>query len=543
MNVKPLLQHINPDTFIIDYLKANGVKDIERYLVPDDGCFDNPWDYLGMLDAVELVHRHIRNNSKIGVVMDADQDGVCSAAIVYLFLKTFNITPNIFVHAGKQHGINDLLPQILSANLDLLIIPDAGTNCVDECRELRENNIDAVCFDHHEVEKDNPYALVINHHLGGEFGHNLNTALSGAGVTYQFVRAYCDKYKLKCPDYYDIVAVSIVSDICDLTPLESRAFIDRGLNHPSNPFLSLLFEKKCKRRGVTPEGISWDVAPLGNALARVDDQDTKLLFFDALVGNIPYDKALTDISRVKRKQDEAVKAVVEELEPILDTSNKCIIGFTEAANKDFIGLIANKFTGKYKKPTVLLRELNSTTYSGSLRSPIPLADVINQSKLAKCQGHLSACGCLVKKSNLKRFQQFLESLDLSCDPDIEVAGEISPKNITRKLCEDIQDNKILWGKGLPNPQFYVKMDVNSSQVQIFKKNTNTIKLTINDVDFIKFFADDKDITNFSKPDFTIEMIVELSTNEWNGVVSPQAIIKDYEIVEDEDKDLDWEDLF
>lgn len=543
MNVKPLLQHIDPNTFIADYLKANNVEDIERYLEPDDSCFDNPWDYVGMLDAVELVHRHIRNNSKIGVIMDADQDGVCSAAIAYLFLKTFNITPNIFVHAGKQHGINDLLPQILSANLDLLIIPDAGTNCVDECRELRENNIDTVCFDHHEVEKDNPYALVINHHLGGEFGHNLNTALSGAGVTYQFVRAYCDKYKLKCPDCYDIVAVSIVSDICDLTTLENRGFIDRGLNHPSNPFLSLLFEKKCKRRGVTPEGISWDVAPLGNALARVDDQDTKLLFFDALVGNIPYDKALTDISRVKRKQDEAVKTVVEELEPTLNTNNKCIIGFTEVANKDFIGLIANKFTGKYKKPTVLLRELNSTTYSGSLRSPIPLADVINQSKLAKCQGHLSACGCLVKKSNLKRFQQFLESLDLSCDPDIEVAGEISPKNITRKLCEDVQNNKILWGKGLPNPQFYIKTKIAPSQVQVFTKSTTTIKISINNVDFMLFFAKDKDVEALTKNKIELEMVIELSTNTWNDVTSPQGIVKEYEVREIDDENINWEDMF
>ena len=217
MNVNPLLQHINPDTFIIDYLKANNVKDIERYLGPDDSCFENPLDYLTMDEAIDLAENHIEVKNNIGVVIDSDVDGACSSAIIYLFLKLFNITPSIFAHTGKQHGIDDLLPQILSSNLDLLIIPDAGTNCADECRTLKENNIDVLVLDHHEVEKDNPYAIVVNPHLG----NGLNIALSGTGVTYQFIRAYCDKHKLPCPNYHDIVAVSLVSDICDLTSLES----------------------------------------------------------------------------------------------------------------------------------------------------------------------------------------------------------------------------------------------------------------------------------------------------------------------------------
>lgn len=539
MNVKPLLQHISPNTFITDYLKANGVQDVERYLEPDDSCFDNPWDYPGMLDAVELVHDHIKLKSKIGIVIDSDVDGACSSSIIYLFLKLFNITPSIFAHTGKQHGIDDLLPQILSSNLDLLIIPDAGTNCADECRTLKENNIDVLVLDHHEVEKDNPYAIVVNPHLG----NGLNIALSGTGVTYQFIRAYCDKHKLPCPNYHDIVAVSLVSDICDLTSLENRAFINSGLNHPTNPFLQLLFEKKCKRRGITPEGISWDVAPLGNALARVDDQDTKLLFFDALAGNISYDKALTDISRVKRKQDEAVKAVVEDIEPTLDTSHKCIVGFTEAENKNYIGLIANKFTGKYKKLTVLLRELNSTTYSGSLRSPVDIAKVINESKLAKCQGHLSACGCTVKKSNLKKFIKFLETLDLSDNPDIDVAAQISPEDITLDLCKAYEDNKILWGKGLPNPQFYIKTKIAPSQVQVFTKSTTTIKISINNVDFMLFFAKDKDVEALTKNKIELEMVIELSTNTWNDVTSPQGIVKEYEAREIDDENINWEDMF
>lgn len=537
MNIKPLLPSINPRTFLADYLKANGIADVEQYLHPPDSVFQNPWDYPNMDRAVELATHHFNQNSSIGIVKDSDQDGDCATSVVYLLCKMLGIIPIVFAHSQKQHGLDDLVDDIIDSGVNLLIVPDAGTNCIKECRQLKEANIDIIILDHHEIEQPNPYAIVVNNHSSP----NINQDLSGCGVAYKFVQAYCDKHDIDCPNYNDIVAVSIVADMCLLNNLENRAFVDRGLTNPTNTFLKLLFEKKCKRRGVTPDGISWDVSPLANALARMDDKETKLLFFDSMVGNIPSDQALTDIMRVKRKQDEGVKVAMEELEPNLDTSNKFIVDFTDAKNKGFIGLIANKITGKHGKPSIILRELNSTTWSGSLRSPVPLANIINESKLAKCQGHLEACGCVVKKSNLNKLKKFLETLDLSADPDIEVACEIEPIDVTLKMAQDIIDNNILWGRGLSKPTFHITL-INPN-VQVFVKKSTTIKLTANNLEFILFFASDKDVEALLKPNISVEMIVELSINEWNGVKSPQCIIKKYEVHEAKPVEEDWETLF
>jgi len=468
-------------------------------------------------------------------VVMSDADGNCSASIIYMFLKDKSPL-QVFSHTGKQHGLNDVIDEVAESDCKLIIIPDAGSNDVKECMQLKMMGKDIIILDHHLIEKKNKYAVIVNHNMGT----GLNVGLSGTGVTYKFIQAYCELYHEDCPDYNDIVAVSLISDVCDLRYIENRAFIDRGFNHPANPFLKLLFEKQC-RGIINPHSTAWSVAPLANALARVDEQETKRLFFDALVGDIDAEEALTDIRRVKRQQDSTVKTVVEDIEPTLNLSHKAIIGFTESENKGFIGLIANKFTGKYRKPTILLREMNSTTYSGSLRSPVPLLDIINESKLAKCQGHGEACGLTVKKANLKRLQSFLDTLNLEVDPIIDVTVKITPKSISTALAHLCVDNKMLWGKNLPEPTFCVTLT--HPEVFVYEKKTTTVKLLQDGVSFMLFRATPEDVDTLQNlQGKAVELIITLDVNEWEGVESPQGMIEQYEIVEQEKND-NWETWF
>lgn len=545
MQVTPLLKRINKD-FISQYLKALGIKDVKKYLKPDNSCFDNPFDYKNMDEAINLLstYRTI-NKEKIGILIDSDCDGACSAALMTLFLREIGITDiKYFYHEGKQHGLHTKVDEILQSNINLLIVPDAGSNDIEECKTLKQNHIDILILDHHMIEKPNNYAILVNPFLG----ENLNTSISGTGVVYKFIEAYRIKNNIKCSETYlynDIVAVSLISDVCDLTTLENRAFIEFGLNYPTNPFISYLFEKCCKYRGVNPEGITWEISPLANALARVDDQENKLLFFKALIGDIDYETALKEIRKVKRVQDNAVKSVVEEIEPTLDLSHKAIIGFSESENKSYLGLIANKFCGKYNKPTILLRELNSTTWTGSLRSPIPLAQKINNSGLAKAQGHEEACGIFIHKANLEKFKQWCDNLNLSNRPAIPVTACVSPEELNTDLCKQIQKWKILWGKKCESPSFYLDLVLTKDNLAIYEKSTTTIKLFINGLSCLLFFAKLEDIEAFTKYNtFEIKMIVNgCGINEWEGNSYPQCNIIDYEISPFEEYNNDWSELF
>ena len=63
------------------------------------------------------------------------------------------------------------------------------------------------------------------------------------------------------------------------------------------------------------------------------------------------------------------------------------------------------------------------------------------------------------------------------------------------------------------------------------KNSDTVKITVGNVSFIKFFAKDliQQINSFGDRQLAVSVVGEPNLNEWNGNISPQIFIKDIEI--------------
>lgn len=548
MKVKPLLQSIDPSNFLSQYLQALGIQDVDKYLNAGLDVMDNPWDYPNMKEGVERLKKAIDGGEKIGILVDADCDGNLSAALIVKFLLRFTNNLAYFFHVGKGHGLvqnkeEDIPQQVLDSGVNLLIALDSSTNDAPQCQWLRSNEIDCLVLDHHEVTTPNPYAIIINHHLG----ERLNTALSGTGVTHKFAISCAESWNIDLGDlYYDLVATSIISDICDLTTLENRAYVKYGFEHITDPMLELMFAK-FNRKGNNPIGVSWGTAPPINSLCRGDDQQAKIDFFMALIGKEDMNEGVSIAKKAHDQQSKIVKAIYQEIEPDLDQSHKVVIGYTTEEYKRYTGLIANKVTGDFGKPSLVLRELNSTTWSGSLRSPVDIADKINGSKLAKCQGHLAACGIFLKKSNLNRLIKWFDALPLDTDPERQVTAILTPKQVTLPLCHACSDDMVLWGASEGNkivqPKFYLEFEISPSDVQVFVKKTTTVKITKGDVSFLKFQCDNETAQLLQKERCRVAMIVTLGVNEWNGVESPQAIIDTWEIEKIEEDGFNFDDLF
>lgn len=556
IKIHPLLNSLNEATFLREYLSACGIADVDAYLNPDSIEYQSPEIYKNMDVAVDMF-KYANDDIQIGIVADSDGDGNLSAAIAYLLCKEFGKKePTVLFHSGKQHGIQDLIQDIIDAHIDFLILPDSSSNENDACLELEQHKCTCLVLDHHIIERENKHAVVVNPYNsviippmpddqlelveriynGVKVTYTCNTDISGTGVVEKFACALGSNQSFK-----DLVAISLISDICSLRSLENRKYVYDGLTNPTNTFIKYCLGHCCNR-GVNPEGVAFGIAPLANALARSDDQSTKRLFFDALIGKIEPEAAVKAMKAVKSKQDYQVKKVVDKLSDGLDTSHKVIIGFGEPENKSYLGLVANKFCGKYNKPTFLLRELNSTTWSGSMRSPIDLLEIINESGLAKCQGHDAAAGITVKKSNLKRFARFLDGLDLDVEPDIEVAAQIEPNNITRNLANVCVENNILWGKDINKPLFHCILT--TPQIYVYRNRLTTVKLVQNGIEFIKFFVNNEEASQFeSSQGKSIEVVVSLGLNEYNGQIKPQAIIERYEIIDKKENEIDWSEYF
>lgn len=569
MKVKSLLTKINSQTFVADYLEANGIEDVDAYLDPIQIDYQ-PWqDYPNMLDAVNILMA-LNTDATIGILQDCDFDGVASATIIYQYVSLyagFDKLPIMFFHNAKQHGLRvgpdeNMIEQVKAANLDLLIIPDAGSNDADEIKELLDAGMAVIVLDHHEIDTQltgDRFALV-NPNLSPSCNH----AISGTGVAYKFVQACqdwlnentcIDGWPIPLGDKFkDLVAVSLISDVCDLRNLENRKFLYEGLdmltyeNENTNKFLVQLCTT-FNRRGNTPEGFSFGLVPPINALCRSNDQEAKAKFFDCMIGVVQtqegFDEGIAVLKKAHKEQVAIVKTMVSEIEPDLDQSHTVTVGFTNEEHKTYIGLVANKFCGATRKPTLLLRDKNKDCYGGSMRSPIPIASLINQTGLANVQGHEEAAGIELPKDKLSELIKWFDTQDLDTDPDIIVAGCLEPKQVGTRLCRNVIEYNDLWGAGrgtgLPVPLFYIKAHVRAEDISIFKKRTTTVKFHSANADFIKFMAKNSDVDALTEYlEYDINMLCRLSLNEYNGFTTPQGLIEAYEIIPCEQS---WEDMF
>lgn len=559
MKINPILNEINSDSFLLDYLTACGVEDSKQYLEADLSCAQSPWLYPNMKEAVDRLHQASKRNDKIGILIDCDYDGISSAACLYNFLMSVwpELDIKTFMHVGKGHGLvqnseEDIVQQVIDSGVTLLFAPDSTSNDKDGCMQLKSQGVDIIVLDHHEIVEDNPYAIIVNHHL--DKTGRLNTDLSGCGVTFKFIQAYAEDNAIDIGDlYYDLVATSIVTDVCSMLHPENRALVEYGFNHITNPMVATMFEK-FNRRGNNPIGVAWGIGPAVNAVIRSSDQDAKWALFNGFINSENIDDGISAARKAHNAQTKIVKELYEKIEPTLDNSHKVLVGYSDDENKSFSGLIANKILGNFGKPCLILREMNATTLTGSLRSPVDIADKINASCLAKCQGHASACGIFVKKSNLNKLLDWFDKQDLSQKPVKTVTAEINPNNIDISLCKACQDNMMLWsgsdGGKIPQPKFYVKLDITPDDVTVFAKKTNAVKVVKDGVSFIKFSVPQSIVDDLKNGDNILEMIVSLEVNEWNGNFTPQANIEEWEIIPKEKKEefidnseFDWDEVF
>ena len=548
LKVKPLLNKVNKNKFIQEYLKALGVEDINLYLNPDSSCLDDVKSYPNMEKAANLLCKAIINERKIGLLVDVDCDGMCSATIIRTFLNTYyDIDPVIYIRQGKAHGLRasaseDIVEQIKADNIRLMIIPDAGTNDAPECHDLKAHGCNTLILDHHKAEVDNPDAVIVNHHLS----NRLNTALSGTGVTAKFVQYYCEYYHVDAPYMDDLVAMSIFSDSCSLIPLENRCYADVGMHRVENEMIKAMLPL-ANRYGVNPTGYSWAMIPLINAICRQEKIDDKRRLFDAMSGHGDIDEAIKMCKAAHRLQADEVKQIMEEVEPTLDLNHKVVIGYAKPQDANLIGLVANKFMSKYHKPIILLRPMNTTTWSGSFRSPVPLNEIINNSGYGRALGHDFAAGVYVKKADLPKLIDYLDTIDFPDEPEINVTACLNASDVNVKMCQMCEDNKELYGTGVPEPTFFFQGIIYPENVQMFKKRTTTIKVTLDGMDFLMFMANQDQIDDFmfSGPKL-VNIVATLSTNTWNNVTTKQGKIKNYSV--DEVKEVDgtnenWEDDF
>ena len=201
------------ENFTSDYaanlMRSRGVIDLDMYKAPTAEFLSSPQKLKNIAAAAGLYCRVVKAGGRILIVVDSDNDGYTSAAIIYQY--TLRLNPEVkidyWLHEGKQHGLQDHIDKLMQSDesYDLIILPDSSSNDAKYHDMLDEIHIPCLILDHHLTDvKLSENAIVVNNQLSPNYE---NKELTGAGVVYQFCR-YVDGLigQNWADDYLDLAA-------------------------------------------------------------------------------------------------------------------------------------------------------------------------------------------------------------------------------------------------------------------------------------------------------------------------------------------------
>lgn len=570
----------NTNDIITTILKNRGIESPIKYLNLDESVVQD-YNYLtNIQEAVQCFIKHFENKDKIVVMPDEDCDGYTSSAMIYLYVKTLNPDYPIefIMHSKpKMHGLANGEYLKIPKDTKLFIMIDGGTNDAFEFNKLIDMGIDCCVLDHHDAnyqdeseEKndqsvENNNAIIVNNQLSDSY---LNKELSGAGIVYRFLQALDEElWEDHASDFLDLCAVGNIADVMDIRNFETRYFINQGINNFHNKFLQALVKaQEYSMKGqITIHNISWYISPVINAITRIGTLEERELVFKAMIErdetfvydkrgyglveeNI-YERAARIAKNAKNRQDKQRDKVYNELKDALNPEDKIVILESKIAQSGIIGLSATKLASEVKRPVIIVKKIDKDgeiILSGSCRnydnSPIPdLKDLILQTNAFEfCSGHGNAAGLAIKPENIDKAKNSFAELLKTVDFDLPILCDfiIDIDDLTINFIQEIDQGKWIWGTGIKEPIIAIEnMIIKRSDINVQGKNFDSIAFMINDIKFVIFKLPETDeflewATSWDgdeEDELEMNVIVEMSINEYNGTYTPQCIIKEYEI--------------
>ena len=557
-------------------LLNRGVENWEQYLNLNESC---TYDYrlLENIDeAVKCFKSHISSFTNIHIIVDSDVDGYTSASMIYRYIKDFDSEANVTysLHTKKQHGISEDIK--IPDDCNLLIVPDAGSNDVEQCKKIKEQGIDILILDHHICDKENKYAIVVNNQIGNYPNKNL----CGAGVVYKFLKAVDEELWNDYADkLLDMVALGNISDVMDMRECETRYYADLGLTRIKSKLFNALIKKQSysMKDKVNITSVQFYITPILNAMIRVGSNEDKEVLFRAFIETDEifkykkrgeteeidediYTRAARLCANAKSRQDKEVQKGVSAIGELIEKQNinndkVMFINISDILGETLTGLVAMKLADKYNKPCLLLRrqkqrENGSLFYGGSCRnfdnSPIESLKIFleSTSTFEYVQGHDNAAGISIQRENIKKSIEICNEMlrDVDFSKYFQVDFEIDAEDFSVAFIKEINEMKHLFGQGIKEPYICVKnIDIYADNVFVMGKNFDCWKITDDEGFAIVNFGVDK------KNDFvlnafennkhghlgTVDIVGRVDISEYKGILTPQFVVSDYVVRSEE----------
>ena len=509
-----------------------------------------------MRPAVETLRAAVTAGKRICVHGDYDADGICATALAVLLLREIgaDVSWHLPSRFEEGYGLNgQTLTRLANEGLDLVLTVDCGITAVDEVAHARSLGLDVIVTDHHRPADSWPDCPVVAP-LKGEYPF---TGLCGTGVVWKLAGALLGAEHPFLERHLDVVALATVADVVPLQD-ENRALALRGLRRLAQTqkvgLRALMRVAHVDPAAVDESSIGFRLAPRINASGRLCRPQAAL---ELLLTEDPLEAAelANELEALNRERQaiedrilrEAVAQIDEWPEPRRRRRGYVLAG--ETWHEGVIGIVASRLVERYNRPVVLVAGADGD-WKGSGRS-IPAFDL--HAALAACAvhltrygGHRAAAGLSIRAEEVEALAAaFAEHADAQLSeedlaPVTRVDAIVPGAKLTLDLAAELGR---LAPFGLGNPGVTLLVDgcelADLSTVGDGKHLRFRVRQRGRDSGSAIAFGLGSQLDRFRR-EGRYDVAVRLQENRWNGIVSPQLVVRRiFDATEGFDELRDW----
>ncbi|MFV0592946.1 MAG: single-stranded-DNA-specific exonuclease RecJ [Draconibacterium sp.] len=552
--VKHLSAALNVNMVVARLLVQRGIKtynEAKAFFRPRLSDLHDPFLMKNMHEAVSRLEKAIENQEKVIVYGDYDVDGTTSVALMYLFLKERINEIEYYIpdRYSEGYGISPKSIEYAAENgVTLIVALDCGIKAVEKIEKAKELGIDFIICDHHNPGDNVPDAIAVldPKQPGCEYPYK---ELSGCGVGFKLLQAYCIKNDIDPEEIYDLldlVSVSIAADIVPITG-ENRVLAYYGLkklnSDPGVGLQTIINFAGINGSDITISDIVFKIGPRLNASGRIEHgkKSVQILVSDDVDKSDLLGEEIDSFNEIRKTLDRDITQ--EALDTIENSEELKAMNSTVLYNRDWhkgvVGIVASRVTEYYYRPTVILTESNGLA-TGSARSvrDFDLYEAIGQCAdlLESYGGHMYAAGLTMRIENIPEFKRRFEEIvtrqitDQQQVQTIDLDAKITLSEITPRFFR-ILKQFAPFGPHNMTPVFLTEDVFDAGTSRLVGKNKEHLKLDLVEPDvnsgiFPGIAFNQSDAYELITSGSPFDICYSINENEYRGKTSLQLFIRD-----------------
>jgi single-stranded-DNA-specific exonuclease len=501
----------------------------------------DPFALGDMRAAVETIAAAVEAGARICVHGDYDADGICATALAVLLLRELgaDVAWHLPSRFEEGYGLNaDTLTRLAEEGFDLVLTVDCGITAVDEVEHARALGLEVVVTDHHRPAEAFPACPVVAP-LKGDYPF---AGLCGTGVVWKLAQALLGAEHPFLDRHLDVVALATVADVVPLVD-ENRALALLGLRRlaqTQKPGLRALMRVgHVDPAAIDESSIGFRLAPRINASGRLCRPEAALALLltedEKEATELAYELEALNGERQAVEQRILREAVAEvESWPESKRRRRGYVVAGEGWHEGVIGIVASRLVEKYNRPVVLIAG-SDEEWKGSGRS-VPAFDLHGglgacAAHLERFGGHRAAAGLTIARDRIETFAAAFAAhadavlSDEDLQPVTRVDAIVPGSSLNLDLCAELGR---LAPFGIGNPGVVLLVDgcelAALSTVGDGKHLRFRVRQGGRDAGSAIAFGMGAQLDRL-RSEGRYDVAFRLQENRWNGVVSPQLVVR------------------